>query len=226
MRLKRELIVEPVDFDPPPAPQGEAPPRLVWSELFERPAPVELEIGSGKGTFLVQEAAARPDTNFFGIEYMKKYSYYGADRCRRAGLTNVRTFAGDAVAFVTERVPDASLRVVHVYHPDPWPKARHHKRRIVNPHMLAQWLRILEPGGELRIVTDHPEYAAWIEEALTDFLASLAGADDASGAGMERIEYTRPASAGEDELVGTNFERKYKRRDGRPLYPFALRKSG
>jgi len=213
MRLKRELIVEPIDFRPPAVPEGQAPPRLDWRELFPRPAPTELEIGSGKGTFLVQEAAARPDANFFGIESMKKYSYYGADRCRRAGLTNVRTFAGDAVAFVTERVPDASLRVVHVYHPDPWPKARHHKRRIVNPHMLAQWERILEPGGELRVVTDHPEYAVWIEEVLAT-------------SSMAPIEYTRPASAGEGELVGTNFERKYKRRDGRALYPFALRREG
>lgn len=212
MRLKRTLVFEPVDFAPPAREADQPPPRLVWSELFERPAPVELEIGSGKGTFLVQEAAARPEANFFGIEYMKKYSYYGADRCRRAGLTNVRTFAGDAVGFMTERIPDASVRIVHVYHPDPWPKARHNKRRIVRPQTLAEYERILEPGGELRVVTDHPEYAEWIAEVLAT-------------SSMAEIAYTRPTSAGEDELVGTNFERKYKLRDGRPLFPFARRKS-
>ncbi|QDU84275.1 tRNA (guanine-N(7)-)-methyltransferase [Planctomycetes bacterium Pla163] len=213
MRLKRTLVTEPVDFAPPAVEPGRTPPRLVWNELFERPAPVELEIGSGKGTFLVQEAAARPESNFFGIEYMKKYSYYGADRCRRAGLSNVRTFAGDAVGFVTDRIPDASVRIVHVYHPDPWPKARHHKRRIVRAETLAQFERILEPGGELRVVTDHPEYAEWIAGVLAT-------------SSMPEIAYTRPASAGEDELVGTNFERKYKLRDGRPLFPFARRKQG
>jgi tRNA (guanine-N7-)-methyltransferase len=206
MRLKRRLEPGPVLCEPAPEPA-----RLDLAALFPVQRPLELEIGSGKGTFLVQEAAARPDTNFFGIEHMKKYAAYAADRCHRAGLDNVRVLGGDAVAFVRERVPDACVRVVHVYHPDPWPKARHHKRRIVRADFLPELVRILAPGGELRIVTDHPEYAEWIAAVLPSVP-------------LETIEYVRPLSARENELVGTNFERKYAKLDGRPLHPFACRK--
>ncbi|MEZ5980303.1 MAG: tRNA (guanosine(46)-N7)-methyltransferase TrmB, partial [Planctomycetota bacterium] len=204
MRLKRTLDTGTIatDFDTLAKP-------VDFAELFGRTAPVELEIGSGKGTFLVQEAAVRPDTDFFGVEHMKKYAAYAADRCRRAGLTNVRTLGGDAVRFVLEHVPDASLRAVHIYHPDPWPKSRHHKRRIVREDMLRQYERVLEPGGELRIVTDHDGYAEWIAEVLK---ASV----------LTPIEYVPPTSAGEGELVGTNFERKYRKRNDRRFHPFAL----
>jgi len=210
MRLKRRLDPGSSYFEPD---AGDA--RIDLRALFATTPgvrrPLELEIGSGKGTFLVQEAVARPGSDFFGIEHMKKYAMYAADRCKRAGLANVRVLGGDAVAFVTNRVPDAVFDIVHVYHPDPWPKARHHKRRIIRPDFLLQLVRVLVPGGELRVVTDHPEYAQWIAEVLP-------------GAPLEEIEYTRPTSAKDGELVGTNFERKYQKLDGRALYPFARRK--
>ena len=184
--------------------------RIDFGALFAQAAPIELEIGSGKGTFMVQESGARPRTNFFGLEYMPKYHAYMADRLRRHGRTNARTACADAVEFVTERVPDGAFSAVHVYFPDPWPKKRHHKRRLVQVDFLPQLERIVAPGGELRIVTDHPDYAEWVEEVLR-------------GATFERIDYRPPVSAGEGELVGTNFERKYRIRDGRAFHPFALR---
>ena len=185
------------------------PARL--DELLGGPGPFELEIGSGKGTFLVAEAQARPDVRFLGIEYMKKYAAYAADRLRRAGLENARAIGHDAVEILREVIPAGSLQAVHVYFPDPWPKARHHKRRIVRADVLREFERVVEPGGTIRIVTDHPEYAEWIEDVLQT-------------SEFPRIDYTPPLSAGEGELVGTNFERKYIVRDGRPFFPFCLRK--
>jgi tRNA (guanine-N7-)-methyltransferase len=186
--------------------------RLDLVELFGNERPVEFEIGSGKGTFMVQESGARPQTNFLGLEYIPKYQAYMADRLRRHGRANARTACADAVEFVRERVPDRAFAVVHIYVPDPWPKKRHQKRRIVRPDFLPELQRIVAPGGELRIVTDHPEYAEWIEEVL-------------GASSFERVEYTPPESAREGELVGTNFERKYIVRDGRPFHPFALRRA-
>ena len=204
MRLQRPLDTRPIAVRP-----EDLGKPLVWSELFEADRPVELEIGSGKGTFLAQEAAARPDVSFFGVEYMAKYAAYMADRLRRNGLLNCRTTSMDAQLLVREHVPSLSLQAVHIYFPDPWPKKRHHKRRMVSAGFLPELERIVAPGGQLRIVTDHPEYAEWVAEVL-------------EGATLEPIEYRPPASAREGEMVGTNFERKYTARDGRRFHPFAL----
>jgi tRNA (guanine-N7-)-methyltransferase len=189
---------------------------------FERPeAPLEIEIGSGKGTFLVQEAQARPGTNFLGVEYAHEFYAYAADRLRRRGLGNVRLLYADAMEFLRWRTPDGVARVVHLYFPDPWPKARHHKRRMVQDEVLAEVHRVLAPGGELRIVTDHADYWAWMEERFARWCDPLR-----EGARFERREWgesARPGAAGEGEgeIVGTNFERKY-RREGRPFFAAVL----
>jgi tRNA (guanine-N7-)-methyltransferase len=93
-------------------------------------------------------------------------------------------------------VPDDSLAAVHIYFPDPWPKARHHKRRLIQPAFLGQVHRVLAPGGRVNIVTDHPDYWGQIEPVVR---ASPLGVAD----------YQPPAGIGEGEMVGTNFERKY-----------------
>ncbi|QDU68725.1 tRNA (guanosine(46)-N7)-methyltransferase TrmB [Engelhardtia mirabilis] len=206
MRLQRLLDTSPIAVRP----EDLAKP-IDWAALFEAERPVELEIGSGKGTFLAQEAAARPEVSFFGVEYMGKYAAYMADRLRRGGLLNCRTTSMDATVLVRDHVPSQSLQAVHVYFPDPWPKKRHHKRRLVSAAFLPELERIVAPGGQLRIVTDHPEYAEWVAEVL-------------ERATLERIDYQPPASAREGEMVGTNFERKYTVRDGREFHPFALRR--
>lgn len=205
-----------------------------WFAHPERP--FEIEIGSGKGTFLVQQATLQPETNFLGIEWAKEFASYAADRLRRRGLTNVKLLCADATQFVHWRVPDGVCRVVHLYFSDPWPKTRHHKRRVVQDRFLADAHRVLAPGGELRIVTDHDEYWAWMEahfdrwcgggEALGTGHQALGmrhGALEGAGARFERVSFERPESAGEGEVVGTNFERKYKR-EGRPFHAVILRK--
>lgn len=195
----------------PPFESGRIDPRG-W---FLDPArPFELEIGSGKGTFLLQESQARPAVNFLGIEWAGEFHRYAADRFRRRAVPNVRLLRADATEFIRFWVPDGIVSVIHLYFSDPWPKSRHHKRRVVQDHTLREFHRILVPRGELRIVTDHDELWAWCEEHVarhTDL--------------FERIPFERPASADADEVVGTNFERKY-RREGRPFHAMTLVRAG
>lgn len=187
-------------------------------EWFGDPSrPFEFEIGSGKGTFLIQQAEREPGTNFLGIEYAREFFTYAADRVRRRGLTNVKLLHADAAEFVRYRVPDGIVRVIHLYFADPWPKKRHHKRRMVQDSFLREAHRVLAEGGELRIVTDHAEYWEWMEEHFARWCA--AGHEPR----FERLAFERPGSAGEGELVGTNFERKY-RREGRPFFSVVLRR--
>lgn len=202
--------------------------RLHPRQWFTNPAlPLELEIGSGKGTFLIQEAAEHPDTNFLGMEWAREFYAYAADRLRRRALPNVRLLNADATEFIHWRCPDAIVRVVHLYFSDPWPKSRHHRRRVVQDRFLADAHRILQPGGELRIVTDHDEYWAWMEEHFARWCSpDRAGIPSVPGPGLFiRLPFSPPASASEGELVGTNFERKY-RSDGRPFHAATLKKPG
>jgi tRNA (guanine-N7-)-methyltransferase len=187
--------------------------------------PLEIEIGSGKGTFLIQQAARQPDTNFLGIEWAREFYAYAADRLRRRGLGNVRLLNADATEFLHWRCPDGVARVIHLYFSDPWPKARHHRRRVVQDRFLEDAWRVLMPGGELRIVTDHDEYWAWMEEHFSRWSIGGAAAGDGSRQMFVRQPFNPPESAGEGEMVGTNFERKY-RREGRPFHAAMLTKPG
>jgi tRNA (guanine-N7-)-methyltransferase len=206
MQVHRELVTEPVGMDVEKLPRP-----LNWAELFGNANPVELEIGFGKGTFLVEEAKARPEVNFFGIEYARWYWRYASDRLRRNGCTNVRTVRAEAVYFLTEFVPADSLAVLHVYFPDPWPKKRHHKRRLIQESFVPLMKRVLAPGGRVQIVTDHAEYFEQIQAVI-------------GNGGFSVVDYGRPDSADQGEFVGTNFERKY-RREGRPFYAQAAVKA-
>lgn len=172
---------------------------------------MELEIGSGKGTFLTDQAKARPDVNFLGLERARKYWMYAADRLRRNGCSNTRMILGDATVVLSEIMADASLSAIHVYFPDPWPKKRHHKRRLIRRPFLEHVERVLELGGRLQIVTDYEDYFQQIEHTVRE-------------SQLTETEYGTPGSAGEGEIAGTNFERKY-RREGRPFYAIAAVKT-
>jgi tRNA (guanine-N7-)-methyltransferase len=185
-----------------------------FEALFGRKRPVEMEIGSGKGTFLVEQAKAFPETNFFGIEWANKYYRYAVDRMERWGLFNVRIIRVDAAVFIENHIPDCSLSMFHLYFPDPWPKKRHHKRRFFCDENLAQVHRILQAGGIMNIATDHQGYF----EQMTE-VAGKALAQDL----FEQIPFIRPVGAADGEMVGTNYERKYLK-EGRPTYTLALRK--
>jgi tRNA (guanine-N7-)-methyltransferase len=209
-------------------------PRAAWvdpRQWFPHPGrPLEIEIGSGKGTFLVQQAVLKPQTNFLGFEWAREFYLYAADRCRRRQMENVRLVNADATEFLHWRCPDGVASVIHLYFSDPWPKKRHHRRRVVQDRFLADVWRVLEPGGELRIVTDHDEYWGWMEEHFARWtgagafpLASAFPGIPGHQSPFERHAFAAPESASEGELVGTNFERKY-RREGRPFNAAVLRR--
>jgi tRNA (guanine-N7-)-methyltransferase len=201
------MIVEPVGLDVDALPKP-----LDFAAVFGNDRPVEMEIGMGKGTFITEAARARPEVNFLGIEWARWFWRYASDRLRRNGCLNARTVRADAAFFLREFVKDDALAVLHIYFPDPWPKKRHHKRRLIQGPFLEQVERILVPGGRLQVVTDHQDYFEQIEAVVT-------------GSRLTVVEYNRPGQAAEGEFVGTNFERKY-RREGRPFYAVAAVKGG
>src|SRR5688500_12242194 len=113
--------------------------------LFSREAPLEVEIGSGKGLFLQNAALATPDRNFLGVEVAFKYARYIAHRLARRAIPNAVAVHGDGLRLFRERIPADSLAAIHVYFPDPWWKARHHKRRVMTEAFLADVTRTLTP---------------------------------------------------------------------------------
>lgn len=126
--------------------------------------PTVVEIGSGTGTSTVAMAAKEPDTNVIAVELYKPGLAKMLGALTRAGLDNIRFVRGDGVEVLSRMIAPGSLTGVRVFFPDPWPKARHHKRRIIQSgtlHLIATRLR---PGGVLHVATDHAGYAAWISE--------------------------------------------------------------
>ncbi|QGJ69485.1 tRNA (guanine-N(7)-)-methyltransferase [Planctomycetales bacterium 10988] len=127
----------------------------VW---FGRQAPLEIEVGTGKGLFLRNFSPRQPETNFLGMEIAARYARYAAYRAAKHSMENVRIYSGDALRIFREVIPDACVAGVHVYFPDPWWKARHHKRRVLQRPFLLDILRVLEPGGLFHFWTDVEPY--------------------------------------------------------------------
>jgi tRNA (guanine-N7-)-methyltransferase len=186
--------------------------KIDFVRIFGRPGPVHIEIGSGKGTFLLGQATSQPSDNFLGIEWARKYYRYAVDRIGRWDLTNVRIIRTDAAGFIADSVPDESVDCFHIYFPDPWPKKRHHKRRFICPANMAHLIRCLKTSGQIRIATDHADYFEQIKNVSA-----------ARSEALEQIEFIKPAGAESEECTGTNFERKYIR-EQRPIHTIAVRK--
>ncbi len=184
---------------------------FTWNRCFGNDRPVELEIGAGKAAFLLRRAQQYPHTNFLGIEWANEFYKYAADRMQRWNIPNVRMLRTDAAYFIRVICPRDSLRVLHIYHPDPWPKARHHKRRLLQPAFIDAAFDCLVTGGRMAVQTDHAEYFRFFEPTLRDHpRARVAPFDD-------------PAFGVTDAQVATNFEIKY-RREGRQIYQIAVEK--
>jgi len=186
--------------------------QIDFVRVFGRPGLVHIEIGTGKATFLLNQARAQPHVNFLGIERANKYYRYAVDRIGRWGLNNVRIIRTDAATFLADFIPDSSVDCFHIYFPDPWPKRRHHKRRFFCPANLQHLIRCLRSDGQLRIATDHLDYFEWIQTLIA-----------AQSERLEEIEFFLPAGARNGEWTGTNYERKYLK-DQRPIYIIAVRK--
>lgn len=192
--------------------------RLDFARLFGRSGhETELEIGVGKGRFMMLAATAQPDTNFLGLEYASRFLSKAIDRIAKRGLTNVRLVHTEALGFMRERIDDQSIAAVHVYFPDPWPKKRHHKRRMFRDEVLIEFARIMKPGALLRGVTDHADYAEVIEEVVS-------GHPTFSRLETSPTTWQLPGMGDYMERGVTNFEIKY-REEGRSIHRFAWARS-
>ena len=179
-----------------------------WTEIFGRSAPVDVEIGSGKGKFLLELAAAKPERDFLAVERAGKYHNLCCDRAARRGITNVKLLRTTAEDLLFRLLNKTSVENIYVLFPDPWPKKRHHKRRLITSDVVAAMNRTLVPGGRLLVKTDHEDYAEVISEVLL------------GAAGFSALD-PEEAFAG---LPETGFEHKY-RKQGRSIFPFALQKT-
>jgi len=127
--------------------------------VFGRVAPVIVEIGFGNGESLLEMAKSHPELNFLGIEVHRPGIGHLLLLLDREGIENVRVFCHDAVEIVQNNIPDSSLSGVHLFFPDPWPKTKHHKRRIVRPEFCQLLVKKLLPGGYFHAATDWQHYA-------------------------------------------------------------------
>lgn len=177
---------------------------LDLQQLFGNEKPVELEVGFGKGAFLVDAVPQHPETNYLGIEIEKGLALYVATRLAKRQFPNVKVAHGDAGRLLSQHLPAGSLSAMHVYFPDPWWKKKHRKRRVFNEAFAEQAARVIQPGGYLHIATDVAEYfqvMLGIVAQQTEFVLEDAGRE-------ERAEEAKPE---------TNFEKK-ARKEGRPVW--------
>src|SRR5262249_10334397 len=128
-----------------------------WCGVFGDDRPVEVEIGPGRGEMLLAAAAAAPERNFFGIERTLGAAARIARAARDLGLENVRVIGADARCVIARLVPERSVTAYHVFFPDPWPKTRHRRRRLVSVAFAADVARTLVPGGALHLASDLPQ---------------------------------------------------------------------
>jgi tRNA (guanine-N7-)-methyltransferase len=181
--------------------------------LFGNDRPLELEIGFGKGEHLAAQATARPAHGFIGCEPFLDGMVGALGHVARTGLANVRLHMGDAIE-VLERLPDSSLERVYLLHPDPWPKARHAKRRFVNQGPIDLIAAKLRVGGEFRLGTDDPVYCRWATMVM-------GGRSDFRWLAERAADFVeRP-----DDWPQTRYEAK-ARAAGREVWYFRYRRQG
>jgi tRNA (guanine-N7-)-methyltransferase len=182
-----------------------APAPLDWQAVFGNGGPVEIEVGFGKGLFLLTAAQACPGVNFLGIEIARKYQLFTATRLAKRGLGNVRLVKADARQFLRDQVASSSCQAIHAYFPDPWWKTRHHKRRLFTPEFVAQCARVLPGAGRLHVVTDVEDFFRMIAELV------------ATESDLRPLPQPEAHDPAHDLDYLTNFERKF-RKEGRAIY--------
>ena len=179
--------------------------------LFGRRAPLEVEVGSGKGLFLRTAAPQRTEADFLGIEVSPKYARFAAAAVAKRRLNNAMVVVGDALRVFAELLPEGSLAAVHVYFPDPWWKKRHKKRRVMKESFLCDVERTLRPGGVFHFWTDVAEYFRTSLELL------------AAHTTLEGPLEVPETPAEHDMAYRTHFERRMRLHD-EPVYRAEFRK--
>lgn len=138
-----------------------------FKSTFSHPErPLEVDIGSGKGRFLVARSGKFPETNFLGIERQKGRIHSSGRRCERAGRENVRVFRMEGYYAISQMMPADYVANYYFFFPDPWPKARHHDQRLFNPAFMDALYKTLQDDGCLNVATDHLPYFEEIHEML------------------------------------------------------------
>jgi tRNA (guanine-N7-)-methyltransferase len=184
-------------------PEPAAP--IAWPNVFGNQHPVEIEIGFGKGLFLLSASQASSKVNFLGVDVMRKYQLFTATRLVKRGTANVRLVKADARLFLRDCIAAASVQAIHVYFPDPWWKKRHLKRRVFTADFAMQCERVLRTGGRLYVVTDVAEYFS----VMTDLLARHTQ--------LQALPLEEQPEPRNDLDYLTNFDRKF-RKEGRPIH--------
>jgi tRNA (guanine-N7-)-methyltransferase len=178
---------------------------LVASHVFGRTAPLVLEIGSGMGETTAAIAQARPDADFIAVEVHGPGVGSLLNQIEALKLSNVKIIRHDAVEVLQKMIPDGTLKAIHLFFPDPWPKKRHHKRRLVQPEFAALGARKLAPGGLLHAATDWPDYADHMDQVF------------------QREPLLQPAESGFIQRPPTKFETRGKRL-GHPIRDLYFRR--
>lgn len=140
---------------------------LDFEKIFGRESDVVVEIGFGMGSTLLEMAQVAPEKDFIGIEVHRPGVGWFLNAIHEVGLKNIRVMTDDAVTILKQMIPDNSLDTIQIYFPDPWPKKRHHKRRIIQPDFIALLHAKLKSEGILHLATDWKPYAEWMMEMLT-----------------------------------------------------------
>lgn len=208
------MTAQPLHQLPRPAIKGEMVPdhyfqRLDPAELRQHGRPLEIDLGCGDGSFLLDMARHNPDRDFIGVERLLGRVRKVCRKITRHNIANARVLRLDSKYLVEWLLPPATVSRIHLLCPDPWPKARHHRRRLVQTGFLDAVKQALEPGGEFLFMTDHPEYFEWAEEKVDEFAGfeRLAWDEDsffypktdfqqqweAEGKSMHRLRCRKPA---------------------------------
>jgi tRNA (guanine-N7-)-methyltransferase len=169
--------------------------RLAVDELFSSRQSLEVELGAGDGSFLTAWAALNPTRNFLAVERLLGRMCKAERKARRADLKNVRLLRIEAAYFLEYLLPPASVAALHVYFPDPWPKRKHHRHRLINAHFAATAARALAPGGVIHLRTDDQSYFAQMRQVF---------------AGNPAFEFV--ATPRELQSVLTDFERGFQKK--------------
>jgi tRNA (guanine-N7-)-methyltransferase len=174
IEINSPLFLRPENLEQPPA----------WQGIFGNENPVALEIGCGIGDFIAKTAADRPDLNFIAIDYYNKGCDSTCRRLDKLGITNVRVLRVEAREFISEHIPKNSLSALYINCPDPWPKKRHRKRRLVNSAFMEFMRGYLCPGADFFFATDFEDYG----EDVADFMSRQEGYNNMLAPDLSRYD--------------------------------------
>lgn len=175
-----------------------------WDQLFNNTNPVELEVGPGKGSFLLSAARQNEDRNFFGVEFSRRRAYRIAELIERYSLANAIAVAADINCVIQHLVEASSVTTIHIYFPDPWWKRRHHRRRLFDAIFCNALAKILLPGGKILLATDVFTYFRQITGQLQKVR------------NLSQFEWQRDQKDQRGNLLLTDFERQFLQ-EGRPI---------